>query len=460
VTIDRRTILRGAGAFMALPLLDAMAGRGRAEGRDASRGRDESGSRDASRGRDASAHKDETPRRLVFVYVPNGVNRDVWTPNAVGPLASLPPTLEPLAAWKEDLLVLGGLTLHTARANGDGPGDHARANAAFLTCAQARKADGAIHVGPSIDQVVARRIGSTTRFRSLEIGCEDGAQSGQCDSGYACAYSSNLSWAAPTTPVPKEVDPRRLFDRLFREGEEGDTPEERTARIARRRSVLDLVREDAKRLSRRISTDDARKLEEYENSVRELERRLARAADGGGEVSETLRPAGIPKDRGEHARLLADVLVLALRTDSTRIATFALANEGSNASHVSIGVPEGHHEVSHHGGDATKREQVAKIDRFHVECFAHLVARLAEADERGVRLLDSTHVLYGSGIGDGNRHDHGDLPILLLGGGAKGGRYVVTDKETPLANLHVALARRTGTPLERFADSTAALDLG
>lgn len=447
MTIDRRTILRGAGAVMALPLLDAMTTRGRAESRV----------RDASDGRDA---KDEAPRRLVFVYAPNGVNRDVWTPQSVGALDTLPPTLEPLAKWRQDLLVLGGLTLHTARANGDGPGDHARANAAFLTCAQARKEGGAIHVGASIDQVIARRVGSTTRFRSLEMGCEDGAQSGQCDSGYACAYSSNLSWSAPTTPVPKEVDPRRLFDRLFREGEEGDTPEERTARLARRRSVLDLVREDAKRLARRISADDARKLEEYENSVRELERRLARAADGGGDVPETARPAGIPKDRGEHARLLADVLVLALRTDSTRIATFALANEGSNASHVAVGVPEGHHEVSHHGGDATKREQVAKIDRFHVECFAHLVGRLSEADERGVRMLDSTHLVYGSGIGDGNRHDHGDLPILVLGGGVKGGRYAVSPNETPLANLHLALARGMRAPLDRFADSTAALELG
>lgn len=432
-TVDRRTMLRGAGVAFALPLLDAMSVRARA--------------------REAAA-----PRRLVVVYAPNGVNRDLWTP-AVGALDALPPTLAPLEPWKRDALVLGGLTLDTARANGDGPGDHARANAAFLTCAQPRKADGAIHVGASIDQVAARAVGAATRFRSLEIGCEDGAQSGQCDSGYACAYSSNLSWSTPTTPVPKEVDPRQLFDRLFREGEEGESDAERAARLARRRSVLDLVREDARRLAQRLGANDRRKLDEYETSVRELERRLARAAEGGGDVPDSARPAGIPKDRGEHARLLADVLVLALKTDATRIATFALANEGSNASHPTLGVPEGHHEISHHGGDADKRAKVAKVDRFHVECLAHLVGRLAEADERGARLLDSTHVLYGSGIGDGNRHDHGDLPIVVLGGGVTGGRCVVAPKETPLANLHVTLARALGAEVERFSDSTGSVDL-
>jgi hypothetical protein len=430
---------------MALPLLDAMSLRASARAAVSSR----AGAGDAA------------PRRLVFVYTPNGVNRDLWTPAAPGALDALPPTLAPLEAWKSDLLVLGGLDLHAARANGDGPGDHARAGAAFLTCAQPRKADGAVHVGVSIDQLAAKHIGTATRFRSLEIGCEDGAQSGQCDSGYACAYSSNLAWSGPNTPVPKEVDPRQLFDRLFREGEEDETPAEREARLARRRSVLDLVREDARRLAKSLGADDRKKLDEYETSVRELERRLARAVDGGGDVPDSARPAaGVPKDRGEHARLLADVLVLALRTDSTRIATFGLGNEGSNASHAAIGVPEGHHEISHHGGDAVKREKIGKLDHFHVECLAHFVGRLAEADERGERLLDSTHVLFGSGIGDGNRHDHGDLPIVVLGGGVKGGRYVVAPKEAPLANLHLALARRTGVEIERFADSTGVLDLG
>lgn len=434
--VDRRTLLRGAGVALSLPLLDAMSTRARA------------------------GTKDEIARRLVYVYAPNGVNRALWTPRAEGALDELSPTLAPLEKWKKEVLVLGGTTLQYARANGDGPGDHARANAAFLTCSQPRKADGAVHVGVSIDQLAARRVGTATRFRSLEIGCEGGSQSGQCDSGYACAYSSNLAWSAATTPVPKEVDPRRLFDRLFREGEDGETPEERAARLAHRRSVLDLVRDDARRLARRIGADDRRKLDEYETSVRELERRLARAADGG-DAPDSARPdAGIPKDRGDHARLLADVLVLALKTDSTRIATFAFGNEGSNASHESIGVPEGHHEISHHGDDAAKKEKVAKIDRFHVELFAHFVERLATEEERGARLLDSTHVLYGSGIGDGNKHDHGDLPIVVVGGGVRGGRHLVAPKETPLANVHVALARRIGAGIERFADSTGEFELG
>ncbi|MBL8860388.1 MAG: DUF1552 domain-containing protein [Planctomycetes bacterium] len=436
--LDRRTILRGAGAVMALPLLESLSTPARAGERAVS-----------------------APRRLVFVYAPNGVNREAWTPPAKGTLDALPPTLEPLAPWRADLLVVGGLALHTARANGDGPGDHARANAAFLTCSQPRKADGAIHVGVSIDQLVARRIGDRTRFRSIQLGCEDGAQSGQCDSGYACAYSSNLSWAGPSTPIPKEVDPRRLFDRLFRDGDLEESEEQRAERIARRRSVLDLVREDARRLATRLSTSDRRKLEEYQEAVRELERRLDGAARGGGDVPDSARPAGIPKDRGEHARLLADVLVLALAADATRIATFALANEGSNFSHRAIGVPQGHHEISHHGNDPAKRAGVALIDRFHVECFAHLVRRLAETEERGARLLDSVDVLYGSGIGDGNRHDHADLPVLLVGGGLRGGRHVDAAagvKETPLANLHVTLARRAGAGVERFADSTGVVE--
>ncbi len=437
--MDRRTILRGAGVAMALPLFDAMSARVRADS--------------------GSAPEKAPPRRLVYVYAPNGMNRELWTPAALGALDVLPPTLAPLEAWKAEALVLGGATLNTARANGDGPGDHARASAAFLTCEQPRKADGAVHVGTSIDQLAARRIGARTRFRSLEIGCEGGAQSGQCDSGYACAYSSNLSWSGPETPVPKETDPGQLFDRLFRESEKGETDAERDARLARRRSVLDLVRADARRLARTLGADDRRKLDEYETSVRELERRLTRAVDGDEVVPDAARPSGIPKDRGEHARLLADVLVLALKTDSTRIATFTLANEGSNASHPAIGVPEGHHEVSHHGGDAVKREKVGKIDRFHVECLAHLVQRLAETTEHGARLLDATHVVYGSGIGDGNRHDHGDLPIVLLGGGVRGGRYAMLTKETPLANLHVTLARRIGVDVERFADSTGVVEI-
>jgi hypothetical protein len=262
------------------------------------------------------------------------------------------------------------------------------------------------------------------------------------------------------TPVPKETDPRRLFDRLFREEDEEESTADRAARLARRRSVLDLVRRDAQRLAGTLGAEDRRKLEEYETSVRELERRLARAADAGGDVPDSARPAGIPKDRGEHARLLADVLVLALRADATRVATFSFANEGSNASHAAIGVPEGHHETSHHGGDALKMEKVGKIDRFHVECLAYFVSRLAEADESGAKLIDSTHVVYGSGIGDGNKHDHGDLPIVVIGGGVRGGRYVISAAETPLANLHVALAQRVGAAVERFADSSGVLELG
>ncbi len=435
--IDRRSVLRGAGAVLALPLLDAMGARA------------------------STAPSAPPPRRLVFVYAPNGVHRALWTPAAAGPLESLPPTLEPLAAWRERMLSIGGLALDGARAHGDGPGDHARANAAFLTCAHPRKTDGAeLEAGISVDQLAAQRIGARTRLRSLEIGCEGGSQSGQCDSGYACAYSSNLSWASPRTPCPKETDPRRVFDRLFRDGADGESDEERAARLARRRSVLDLVREEARALSRRLGAADRRKLDEYESAVRELERRLERAAQGDDEVPDAARPAGTPKDRGEHAALLADVLALAFRTDSTRIATFSLANEGSNASHRAIGVPEGHHEISHHGGDAAKMAKVGLVDAFHMRCLAQVLAKLEAAGEGDGTLLDRTDVLFGSGIGDGNRHDHADLPILLFAGGVRGGRHVIAPRETPLANLHLALLGRMGVDAPRFGDSTGCFELG
>jgi hypothetical protein len=444
--LDRRAVLRGGGAVLALPLLEAMLPRVRAQGAAAAT--------DAARGALAA------PRRAIWVYAPNGVNREAWRPGGPGDLGALGATLEPLEPWRARLLAISGLALDAARAHGDGPGDHARANAAYLTCAHPLKADGAVRAATSIDQLAARDVGSLTRFRSLQLGCEEGARAGQCDSGYACAYSGNLSWSAPTTPLPKETDPARLFDRLFREGVLDESPEERAARRARRSSVLDLAREQARALGARLGAADRRRLDEYETAVRELERRLARAEEAAGLADDASRPAAAPKDRSGHAALLSDVLALALATDSTRIATFALGNEGSNKSHREVDVPEGHHETSHHGGDPAKREKVARIDRLHVACLAHLVRRLAETPDGDVTLLERTLVVYGSGIGDGDRHDHGGLPILALGGPVRGGRHLALPKETPLANLHLAAARWLGADVPRFGDSSGTLELG
>ena len=439
--LDRRTILRGAGALVALPFLEAMtAPRARAATSDA-----------------------EPPRRMVFVYVPNGVHVPAWRPATTGTDYVLPAMLEPLAPFRDSLLVFSGLTHDKARANGDGPGDHARASAAFLTGCQPFKTDGtSIRVGVSVDQVAAARVGSATRLRSLEIGVEGGAQSGQCDSGYACAYSSNLSWSTPHTPSPKETDPRLVFDRLFRDGDADETAEERARRLRRRASVLDLVRDDARTLDKRLGAADRRKLDEYLTSVRELERRIEASSSGRANgVPDSARPSAAPATYAEHLRLLCDLLVLALSTDTTRIATFSFANEGSNRSYAFLGVPEGHHDISHHGNEPDKLAKIQLVNRFHVEQFAYLLGKLRDVKEGDGDLLVNSMVLYGSGIGDGNRHNHDDLPILLAGrGGGRvtSGRHVQVAKETPVANLFVSMLEKMDVTVARHGDSTGKLE--
>jgi Protein of unknown function (DUF1552) len=433
--IGRRALLRGAGVAIALPWLESLHAR-------------------------AARFAPAPPLRVAWLYVPNGAHMGAWTPPAEGPLDALPPTLAPLETHRSKLLVISGLALDKARANGDGPGDHARAAAAFLTGAQPFKTDGAdLRAGVSADQVAAHALGNRTRLRSLEIGCEGGALSGQCDSGYSCAYSSTISWRTPHTPVPKETDPRLVFERLFLDGAELSA-EERAERARRRKSVLDFAGEEVQALNARLGARDRGKLEEYLSCVRELERRIdATEHDGDTGIESDKRPAGKPKDYAEHLRLLSDLLVLAFRTDTTRIATFTFANEGSNRPYAFLGAPEGHHDLSHHGSEPQKLEKLGKINRFHAEQLAYLLDRLAAAGELDGALLDRTLIVYGSGIGDGNRHNHEELPILVAGGGGlAGGRHARVPAETPLANLHLALLRRFGVDVARHGDSTRPLD--
>jgi len=411
----------------------------------------------------ALQNKPETPRRMVFVYVPNGVHMPTWKPTATGVDYVLPTTLEPLAPFRDSLLVLSGLVHDKARANGDGPGDHARASAAFLTGCQPFKTDGSsIRVGTSVDQIAAARIGEATRLRSLEIGLEGGSQSGQCDSGYACAYSSNLSWSTPHTPCPKETDPRHVFDRLFRDGDENETKEVRAQRLKRRASILDWVRDDAKSLDKRLGANDRRKLDEYLSSVRELERRIEASASGRANgVPDSARPTSAPANVTEHLHLLSDLLALALVNDTTRIATFSFANEGSNRSYAFLGVPEGHHDISHHGNEPDKLAKIQLVNRFHVEQFAYLLAKLRAAQEGDGDVLANSMIVFGSGIGDGNRHNHDDLPILLAGDGGgrvASGRHMQVAKDTPVANLFVTLLEKMDVPVARHGDSTGKLD--
>ena len=437
--ISRRTVLRGLGTVMALPMLEAMA----------------PAASPATRAGAAAF-----PNRMAFLYVPNGIHMSAWTPAEAGPLGKLPATLEPLAAVKDELLVLTGLAQENGKAKGDGAGDHARSLASFLTGTHPLKTDGAnIRAGVSVDQVAARAVGKYTRFSSLELGIERGALSGNCDSGYSCAYSSNISWRSPTTPMAKEINPRLVFERLFADEVHGGP------HLAKRRrykqSILDFVAEDAGRLQARLGTTDRRKIDEYMTSVRELEIRVANAGKPIDlDLSAVERPTGIPDDHQEHIRLMLDLMVLAFQGDVTRIATFMYANEASNRSHPTIGVPEAHHQVSHHGNDPKKQAKIQKIDHFHVTQLAYFLTKLKAIPEGDGTLLDHSMIVYGSGIGDGNRHNHDDLPILMAGRGGgsfETGRHVKLGTQTPLNNLYLSMLEGMGVPVDSLGDSTGKL---
>jgi hypothetical protein len=361
--------------------------------------------------------------------------------------------------------VLSGLTCDKARANGDGPGDHARSLSAFLTGRQARKTAGSdIRAGVSIDQVAASHIGSQTRFPSLELGCEAGRQAGNCDSGYSCAYSSNLSWRGEALPNAKEVDPKLVFERLFTGRDPKESAEAAARREKTRQSILDFVHEDAKRLKGELGAADARKLDEYLVSVREIEQRIEKFKQP---VDPKLaqgiqKPTGIPKDYSEHLKIVADLMVLAFQADLTRVGTYVLANEGSNRSYAAIGVPEGHHDLSHHGGDKKKLDKIRQINTFHTTQLAYMLGKMKALKEGAGTLLDNVMIVYGSGIGDGNRHNHDELPILLIGAGGgtlKTGQHVKYAFNTPLTNLYLSMLDLFGLPkLQNFGDSTGRLN--
>jgi hypothetical protein len=445
-SISRRTALKGLGTAVALPFLESL-------GNAAPTASAVSGA----------------PKRLAFVYVPNGVNMPEWTPKAEGKLKELTGTLSPLNEYKDYVNVLSGLTCDKARANGDGPGDHARAMSAFLTGRQPRKTHGAdIKVGMSADQHVATALADKTRFPSLELGIERGGSTGNCDSGYSCAYSHNLSWRSESTPNAKEVDPKAVFDRLFSGTDPKELAEARAKRELYNKSILDFVMEDAKGLTNTLGSGDQKKLDEYLTSVREVEQLIQKAQAANKQPlpkPDMKAPTGIPKEVQEHIRLMCDLMVLAFQTDLTRVVTLPFANEGSNRGYRMIEVPEGHHDLSHHGNDAAKLTKIAKINKFHMEQFAYLVGKMKAVKEpNGTCLLDNVMVMYGSGNGDGNRHNHDDLPILLVGKGGgtiESGRHVAFPRraDTPLTNLFLALFERMGTPATKFGDSTGVLKI-
>jgi Protein of unknown function (DUF1552) len=438
-SISRRTILKGLGTAVALPWLEAMAPLARAAGPIA-----------------------DAPRRMAFFYVPNGVHMPDWTPAGPGAGLQLPEILQPLASFKDDLLVLTGLTQDGAFAHGDGGGDHARSLASFLTGTHPLKTAGfGIKAGVSVDQVAASKLGKATRFPSIELGIDRGAQAGNCDSGYSCAYSSNISWRSESTPMAKEINPQLVFERLFGAQLSNESAEARAKKEKYRKSVLDFVLEDARQLRGKLGQVDRQKVDEYLTSVRELEGRLARADKASAvDLKGVPRPTGIPRDNREHIRLMFDVLALAFQTDSTRISTFVYANEGSTKSYKFIGVPEGHHDLSHHGKDPDKQAKIKKINLYHIEQFAYFLEKLRSIREGEGTVLDHSMIVYGSGISDGDRHNHDDLPILVAGKGngtLKGGRHLVYPKNTPLNNLYLSMLERAGVPTPSLGDSTGPL---
>jgi len=398
------------------------------------------------------------PNRMAFVYVPNGKNMDDWTPKTEGAGFALPSILEPLADVRDDFMIITGLAADKARSHGDGGGDHARALSAYLTGAQPRKTDGAdIRAGISVDQVAAARIGDSVRLPSLEIGCEQSTMAGGCDTGYSCVYSSTMSWKSATQPLPKEINPKMVFERLFATSADGA----RAQQNARRKSVLDLVHADVKDLSGKLGAIDQRKLDEYVTSVRDIETRIERAAKlPPVKTPDYPKPNGIPETYEQHVQLMSDLMVLAFQSDVTRVCTFMLANEGSNKAYPFIGISDGHHEISHHGNDAAKKEKIRQINIFHTKQLAYLLKKMKSIKEGDGTLLDHCMLAYGSGNSDGDKHNHDDLPILVAGKGCgtiKQGRHLRLPKETPLNNLWLGMLDRMKMDVKNIGDSTGSL---
>jgi hypothetical protein len=442
--VSRRALLRGMGTAIALPVLDAMV---------------------PALGAMTKSAQKIAPSRMAFVYVPNGIDMRNWRPEGVGHSFNFPKILEPLSALQDDVLVFSGLKDQNGNALGDGPGDHARAASSFLTGVHPRKTAGSdISVGVSVDQVAAQKIGNATRLASLELGCEDGHLAGNCDSGYACAYVNSISWRSASVPNPPEVNPRSVFERLFGSEEDAANPAARSRNSKLDQSILDMVSDDTRSLQRQLGSSDRRKLDEYLTAVREVERQVQmadkQAAENKFAVPSIAKPDGIPLDYGEHAQLMFTLMAIALQTDITRISTFMMAREGSNRPYREIGVPEGHHGLSHHRNDPALMDKVAQINHYHMEQFAKFIAKLKATPDGDGTLLDHTTVVYGSGISDGNRHNHDDLPVLMAGGSRafRTGRHVKFAESTPVANLYVSLLDVMGVPTEKLGDSQGRLN--
>lgn len=428
--LPRRTFLRGLGTSLALPLLDAMV--------------------PAMTALASTAAK--PVRRLGFAYIPMGANITQWTPEGVGRITALSPILSSLTPFLDQLTVISNLEIKQAYS----PGNHATANAGFLSAAKAKMTEGTDYeLATTVDQIAARRIGGDTPLPSLELAMDLLSTIGNCDNGFACVYQNNLSWSSPTTPLPAEAHPRVVFERLFGDG---GSAEQRRAELRENASILDWVNDDIAHLQNKLGPGDRAKVGQYLETIREVERRIQKAEQQtvDAELPDLDRPVGVPAAYGDHAKLMFDLQTLAFQGDVTRVITFQLAREASTRTYAEIGVPDPHHPVSHHANDPKKLEQLAKINAYHVSLFAYFLEKLKSTPDGDGSLLDHTMYLYGSGMGNPDVHDHANLPILVAGGGAgslQGGRHIRYDKLTPLANLHVTLLEKVGVHLDSFADS-------
>ncbi|MEM8946940.1 MAG: DUF1552 domain-containing protein [Planctomycetota bacterium] len=442
--LNRRHFLRGAGACLTLPALEALSVPAQAA---------------AATKRALATTASGMPLRTAFLAVPDGVNLQHWRPRGTGSDYELGKTLEPLSGLKEKFQVFTGFAHENAESLGDGGGDHARANAAFLTGAHPFKTSGAnFRNGVSVDQVAAQHIGDQTRLRSLQLGCESGRTQGNCDTGYSCAYQYNLSWASPTLPIAPEANPRAVFEQIFGTGQPVERQVNLQKRLARRQSILDLVLEDTHAMTRQLGNNDRHKLGEFLESVRSTEKQIENAERFTLPKTEMMPPTGIPKNYQEHMRVMLDLLAISFQTDTTRLATFPLAHEGSNRSFPELNISEGHHNLSHHKRKQENLEKIAIIDHFYMQQLAYFLDKLDSLKEPdGSSVLDNSMIVYGCAISDGDKHNHDDLPIVVAGGGGgtlNPGRHVDFGRDVPMCNLFLSMLDRMGVGLDRFGDST------
>ena len=432
--LSRRTVLRGAGAVLALPLLDSMVSSVSAlEAGNAAR------------------------KRLHVIYTPNGMTMQSWTPATEGADYAITPILKPLEAYRGKMVVISGLDHAQAEALGDGAGDHGRCCGSYLTGVHVKKTEGAdLASGVSMDQLVAKQYGEKTQIPSIEMGLEPPSLVGSCDTGYSCAYTNTLSWTSPNTPLPVTINPREVFEQLFGDGDSLDS-KSRMAQLRRQASILDFVADDAKRMSANMGATDKHKLDEYMTSVRDIEKRIQKMEKGGGDVAALpafARPSGVPDGFEDHARMMIDLMVLAAQADLTRVNTLMLARETSARSYPEIGVPDGHHPLSHHGNDPEKLAKLTKINILHMEQVAYYLKRMEETKEvGGGSLLDHTMLMAGASLADPNAHSHRDLPTIVAGGLVTGNRHLRAPKNTPMTNLMLAMMDTLDVKVEKLGDS-------